>query len=254
MKKLNLLIALFLLLHAGMKAQSALIEFKFTSSKGYTGTSQIKYSDYGSRVDFNMSVPQMPGGGIVVSTLIKKDTPDMVYTINDKNKTYSETKKSSAQQEDTKTYSVKKLGDETVSGYKCTRALVTEGNETSEVWNTKDIAEYNKYAEAMNSNKKIGSYKRQQALKDAGCDGFTVKMIKKGDPRQGDLTMEMVKFEKKSFPKSDFEIPAGYTKSEGAAAPAGGPQIKSQQELMNMTPEERAKYAEELKKQYGKGN
>ena len=66
--------------------------------------------------------------------------------------------------------------------------------------------------------------------------------------------MELVKFEKASYSSSDFEIPAGYTKTEAAANPYGGAAmgIKSQEEIMKMTPEERANYIEEMKKKYGK--
>jgi hypothetical protein len=140
-----------------------------------------------------------------------------------------------------------------VNGYKCVHALVTEGKETHEVWNTKDIAEFDKYQKAFASNKNMSSSKRDKALKDAGCDGLPVKMVHKGNEREGEVTIELVKLEKKSFSKSDFEIPEGYTKNESGTNPAGGPAgVKSQQEIMNMSPEERAKYIEGLKKQYGK--
>ena len=94
---------------------------------------------------------------------------------------------------------------------------------------------------------------RDKALKDAGCDGIPVKTIHKGNEREGDITMELVKIDKKTFTKADFELPAGYSKSETATTPTnGGSEIKTQQEIMNMTPEERAKYIEEMKKKYGK--
>jgi hypothetical protein len=141
-----------------------------------------------------------------------------------------------------------------VAGYKCVHSTITdEKGKMSEMWTTKDISDFNKYSEAFH-DKKYGSGKRDQALKDAGCEGFPVKMMHKGNEREGDVTMELIKMEKKSFSKSDFEIPTGYTKSGGS--PTGAPAIpgmKSQDEIMKMTPEERAKYIEEMKKMYGKG-
>ena len=119
--------------------------------------------------------------------------------MNDQNKTYSESNVSDASNQDNKTYSVKKLGEETVNGYKCVHALITEGTETHEVWNTKDIADFSKYSEAFKTNKRIGSQKREQALKDAGCDGLPVKTVHKGNAQEGDMTMELVKLEKKDF-------------------------------------------------------
>jgi hypothetical protein len=250
--KRNIILFSALCLSTIITAQNgANIEYKITSSKGANGTVKINYSEFGSGSEFNMVIPQMPGGGITVKSLSSKSKPDVIYTINDKNKTYSEVKKTESSADDTKTYTVKKIGEEKINGYKCIHALVTEGNETHEVWNTKDVAEFSKYAEGFSSNKKISSTKRDQALKDAGCDGLPVKQIHKGNEREGDMTMELVKIEKKSFSKSDFDIPAGYTKSEtGAGAVTNG--MKSQEEIMKMTPEERTKYIEEMKKKYGK--
>ena len=240
---LSFFIATFVYSHSG-----ALIEYKITTSAGYNGTIKISTSDYGSISEFNMVIPQMPGGGMMIKSLMQKNNP-LIYTINDKSKSYSEVSPTDPSNNDTKTYTVKKLGEENVNGYKCIHALITEGAETSEVWNTKDIAEFNKYAEAYKTNKRIGSAKRDQAFKAAGCDGLPVKSIHKGNAREGDMTMELVKIEKKTFSKSDFDLPAGYTKTSGAGAVSG---MKSQQEIMNMSPEERAKYMDELKKQYGR--
>lgn len=255
MKNIKLIALIVLFTNNSWGQTGSLIEYKFSSSKGATGNMTIKYSEFGSRSEMNMNMPQMPGGGMSMSTLYKKDNPDVVYMINDKTKTYSESKKSNSNgsAEDNGTYTVKKIGNETINGYKCVHAQVTNGNHVTDVWNTKDISDYNKYSEAMYSNKKMFSYKREQALKDAGCEGFPVKTVNKGNDREGDMTMELVKIEKKSFSKSDFEVPSTYTKSSSPAAGGVVPQMKSQQELINMTPEERAKYAEELKKQYGKG-
>jgi len=174
----------------------------------------------------------------------------MIYTINDQNKTYSESSPIDPANQDTKTYVVKKLGEEIINGYTCVHAIITEGNETHEVWNTKDIPDFSKYEEAFKSNKRIGSQKREQALKEAGCDGFPVKTLHKGNGREGDVTIELVKIEKKAFTRAPFEIPAGYVKTAGGSSLGGG-EMKSQQDLMNMTPEERAKYMEEMKKKYG---
>jgi hypothetical protein len=245
-------ISLALLCLAGLiHAQNgAYIEYKITSSRGANGSAKVNFSEFGSVSVFNMIIPQMPGGGMTIKSLTQKNSPELIYMINDNNKTYSEKKRSDMANEDNKTYTVKKLGEETVNGYKCVHAMITEGAETHEVWNTKDVADYAKYAESFKSNSRMGSAKREQALKDAGCDGLPVKSFHKGNAREGDMTMELVKIEKKNFTSADFDIPAGYTKTEGMGL--GAPAVKSQQEIMSMSPEERAKYIEEMKKMRGK--
>lgn len=246
---LILLFSMFLGTHL-ISQNGTYMEYKISSSTGHGGSIKMNASDFGSSSEFNMVIPQMPGGGMSTKSLMQKSHPGVIYTINDKTKTYSEITPSEASSQDTKTYSVKKLGAETVNGYKCVHALITEGAETHEVWNTKDFADYSKYAGAFAATKKMGSAKREQALKEAGCEGLPVKMVHKGNKQEGDMTMELVKLEKKTYTKAAFEIPAGYTKSSSSGASGG---IKTQQEMMNMTPEERAKYMEEMKSQYGGG-
>jgi hypothetical protein len=224
-------------------------------TKGMSGTMDVNHSEYGSLSEMKMAMPQMPGGEMIIKSLSKKSVPDVSYTIDDKNKTYKEQKRNTtalANREE-KDVTVKKLGNENVNGYKCAHAFITEGTNTSEVWNTKDIPDYDKYNEAMSDNKRFSTSKHQQALKDAGCEGFPVKMIRKGVNPDDEMSMELVKFEKKSFSASDFEIPVGYTKTEAPANPYGASAgMKTQDEIMKMSPEERAKYIEELKKKYGK--
>jgi hypothetical protein len=227
----------------------AKIEYKLFSTSGAKGAMKLNYSEYGSVSEFNMTMPQMPGSGMTTKSLSQTSKPGFIYMINDQNKTYSEIKQADMVKEDTKTYTVKKLGDETVNGYKCSHALITEGKETHEVWNTKDIADFDKIVASFKTNNRFGSQKREKALKDAGCEGMLVKMISKGNAREGDMTMELVKMKKKAFTKSDFEIPSGYAKG-GMADGMTMPGMKSQAEIMKMTPEEREKYVEELKKQY----
>jgi hypothetical protein len=198
-----------------------------------------------------MVIPQMPGGGIVSKNLAQKSKPDSTYTINDKSKTYSAYKKTEGVS-DNKEYTVSKMPDKKANGYNCAHVIMTDGLESYEIWNTKDITEYETYAEAFKLNKKSGSQKRNEALRRVNAYGFPVKTIHKGNEKEGDMTMELVKIEKKSFTKSDFEIPADYVRSINSGASPAGPQVKSQQEIMNMTPEERAKYIEEIKKKYGK--
>lgn len=253
MKKIKFAFCIIFSVLIANAQNGASMNFKYSSSKGITGNMIINTSDYGAKTVIKMGSAK--GGNMMnMTSLLLKEKPDVIYVLNEASKSYSEMKKgTAATAEDKSTYSVKKLGNETINGYKCVHALVTESNGTTEVWNTKDITEYNKYAEAISTNKEMASSKRDKALKDAGCEGFPVKMIRKSNKEDGDVTMELVNLEKKTFSKSDFEIPAGYTKSASPAMPSGMPQMKTQQEIMNMTPAEREKYVEEMKKMYGGG-
>jgi hypothetical protein len=256
MKKITIVI-IAVMTSVCIKAQNgAHFQFKMSSNKGLSGTMDLNYSELGSLSEMKMTAPQLPGGEMKSKSLSKKNNPDVLYIIDDNKKTYREQKKSAPNTvKEEKEITVKKIGDETVNGYKCVHAIITEGTSITDVWNTKDFADYEKYSSALVPERQMGNAaKRKQALKDAGCDGLPVKTIKKGNEREGEMTMELVKYEKKSFSSSDFEVPSGYTKTEAPAGgyPGMGGQMKSQDEIMKMTPEERTKYIEEMKKKYGK--
>jgi len=51
-----------------------------------------------------------------------------------------------------------------------------------------------------------------QALQQAGCSGFFVKM--ENNEKDYSMNMLLVKAEKTTFPASLFEIPGGYKESE----------------------------------------
>ena len=59
----------------------ACIEYKITSSKGYSGNIKVNFSEFGSMSEFSMLVPQMPGGGIKNKSLSLKDKPGIIYML-----------------------------------------------------------------------------------------------------------------------------------------------------------------------------
>lgn len=241
MKKFLLIVALTAT-HILFAQEGAYMEMKISSSLGAAGNIKTYLSSSGQRSEFEMNIPQMPGGGIHFNSIIRKDKPNTIVQLNDANKTYTETEVTD-QPKDKNTYTVKKMGVETVSGYKCIRSLITSNNgENTDMWTSKDILYYEQYNKMNRNNPKIGSSSREKAMKNAGAEGFPVKMIVK--TKEGDFTMELTKAEKKDFASSMFEIPAGYTKSglNPTITPA---------DIQNMTPEERMKYIEEMKKMYG---
>jgi hypothetical protein len=111
------------------------------------------------------------------------------------------------------TYQVTKIGVEAVGGYSCTHArmTVTGGDKkvimTDELWVSPAVPGYAQMKQDM-SNAHV-TPKMLQALSQAGCDGFIVKMT--GQSPQMTMQMQLITAARKSFPASQFEIPAGYT-------------------------------------------
>jgi hypothetical protein len=223
------------------------IDMKITAQGGVTGTGKVFVSRAGSRTEMDMETARMP---IHMTTLMRFSTPDVMYLINDKAKTYSEvdTKKAREQaakmagDKDKEAYSVKVLGSEKVLGYSTKHVLLSRPSDKSEmeVWTTKDLLGLS--YESMKGLMRRGAQDEgsmMKALKDARAEGFFVKMVTREKGKTEPLTtMELTKAEKKSLPASMFEVPTGYAKQEEMMGAA----------MENLTPEQK-KQMEEMMKQ-----
>ena len=200
------------------------IDMKITGQEGMTGTGKVFVSKVGSRTEMDLESARMP---MHMTTLMKFSAPDVMVLINDKARTYTEmdTKKAREQAakmtgaKDKEAYSIKVLGSEKVLGYSTKHVLLSRPGDTSEMeaWTTTDLL-------GLSYESMKGLMRRpaqdegsmMKALKDAGAEGFFVKMITREKGKTEPLTtMELMKIEKKSLPASMFEVPAGYTKQEG---------------------------------------
>jgi Domain of unknown function (DUF4412) len=236
------------------------IDMKITSP-GMSGMGKMYVSKVGARTTMELQTAKMP---MKMTTLMKFSNPDVMYMINDQSRTYSEmnlkeTRENLAKMKsEQEPYTVKVLGSERVLGYSTKHVLLSRPSERSEmeIWTTKDILGLN--YEAMRGLMRRGSSQDDghflKALRDAGADGFFVKMItrEKGKP-EATSTMELTKAEKKSVPASLFEIPPGYTKQEGMMGAAGvvSPEAAEamRKAMENMTPEQRKQMEEMMKRQ-----
>jgi hypothetical protein len=243
------------------------ITMKMTMREG-SGTGKAYVSRAGARSELDMQAGRMP---FKMTTLMKFSNPDVMYMINDQQKSYAEIDLKQMKEQAGKmrgekekdSWTVKKLGRETVNGYSCEHVLLTHGQDSRtemEWWTSKDIAGLN--YETMRGLMRRGNQSDEgimKALRDAGADGFVVKMVthEKGSPTPL-ATMELTKVQRKSLPASLFEIPAGYTKHEGMMGAASVMASPEQQEQMrkameSLTPEQR-KQIEDMMKARQKNN
>lgn len=246
MKLSTMLLAL--LISANTFAQGYYFEMKMSSSQqGDLGTMKAYSQDGNSRSEMNMSTPM---GAMTVTSLILKSTPDKVYMVSDKDKTYSEIDVSKSEDwKDAKEddYEVTVLGKETVNGYKSTHVMVKHKSTKTEeeMWTTTDLPDYNSFMTAK--TKFTGRDNLNKALAAKGAAGFAVRI--KVTEHGNEIQMDFVKAEKRSNPASMFSL-EGYKKSEGAAGMFGGNREEMMQKIQNMSPEERQKMMEQMQKQY----
>jgi hypothetical protein len=223
---------------------------------GGSGTMTIAVANAGIRSEMNMKFGQ---ADVKMVILQKTNSPEMLYRINDADKTYAEIdfaklREMASPQEKVPEYSVEKLGQESLLGYKTQHLLVKEkipGNTNSvnmELWTAKDLLDYATFSKLQaRPDRAARNEALLKALKAADADGMPIKAINTGS--DGSKTIiEVVKADKKSLPAATFEIPAGYTKSAdgimGLMRGGSVPQADAAQKKMgnagkNMTPEQR---------------
>lgn len=123
---------------------------------------------------------------------------------------------------DKMTYTVTRIGTETVAGYSCVHGRLTitsAGQKTpivEDIWTSTGVPGYAEMKKLMTLHNV--TYKMLDALDQAGCGGFMVKMTSAsmgGASTSKDLTistnMVLITAARRNFPASEFEIPAGYT-------------------------------------------
>jgi len=196
-----------------------------------------------------------------MTMLGKRSDLDHFYMINDDNKTYTVTDLKKLR-EDTKdlstkqTYTVQRLGGDTVAGLSCQKASATSSRgEVFEVCISRDWIGSGEWIAAMSRNQNQGSF--FAALRENGLEGFPVRMaVRRKAGEDPFMVMEFTHVEKRSVPASLFEVPAGYKQADSAIGGLTPEQDKAMRDaraqlkdaLEKMTPEERKAYEDAMKR------
>lgn len=165
----------------------------------------------------NGNVTSTVEGGIVngLETIYIKAKNES-YLINRDSKTYSLVPEQSSTTATTvlhePTTAINKTSEtQKILGYTCTKTIVTiteaDGTTVNQIfWVTKDIRglDFKSFA-----NQKIGSTKSASYYKN--LEGIPLKT--EMTTAQGTMIMEATEIKKQTLPASDFEIPAGFTKT-----------------------------------------
>ena len=216
MKKIITSIVTTLAIASGIAQNGAVFEYKLSSKGESAGTNKVYVSDKGSRIETSM--PMTNGSsGLSFVNIVKKEKPSIMYKLNEKNKTYSKQNISSDPNNNKQCDNcvVTIMGKEKVGNYNCTHASIAKGPEVIEYWTTTEIADFDKYSKDFSGSKYMGSGSDYGALVKKGAGGFVVKTYTKNGPT-GDITMELVKFEKKDVAATLFDIPADYKETNAA--------------------------------------
>ncbi len=223
------------------------------------GTSKSWVAKAGARIEMQMqaSAEGAAGAGMKMVILHKTAEPDVSYWVNESAKSYAvidhrQTEESAKGARDEETYTVKKLGKDTVAGFSCQKGLVTSSKgRQMELCVSSDVLGGSTWFRSMQSRSKPGEGGNLlKALKDAGLEGYPVRWVTKDD-EGASMTWELVSAKRQSVPASTFEVPAGYRKSDSLMGAMLSPEAERQMKeaMENMTPEQRKMLEEMMKKQ-----
>jgi hypothetical protein len=228
-------------------AQGAYVEFKMTGDSGVVGTTKIYTRDGSSRSDINMASPQVPGGYRWLSVTLK-DRPLKTYMLNEITKTYSEIDMSTAaaKENDSTQYEVTVIGKEKVNGYNCTHVRVKRAKSpgSEEIWVSTEVLNYKQY---LSIKSKYTTHGLLKAMEAKGATGFPVRTV--ASERGKNIQVDLVKIEQRDNPANLFTLD-GYTRAgvPGGATGASQDVQDAMKKIQDMSPEERQKFIEELRK------
>ncbi|MGI8951767.1 MAG: DUF4412 domain-containing protein [Chitinophagaceae bacterium] len=201
------------------------LQFTITMIRKQTGTTKNTMTSYltssgEARTEMNLAAMMGANNSKQLIGLARASQPGYSLFFDDDSKTYSlNVIDTSLINSKSESYQVTKIGNETVQGYNCVHAKVisTTGKgmfhstSTMDIWTSTDVPGYAFIKKTMTyQNVKP---QMMQALDQAGCGGFLVKMS--SDDKGNSVDMVLTTAENKSFPASLFKIPAGYTESKG---------------------------------------
>ncbi len=247
MKKSLLFIAAFALFAANAFAREGMyLEFKMTGGK-ISGTSKSYSCNGNTRSETSFINPMMKTPMTSVSLMLK-DAPDIIYTLNEEDKTYTErqTGKNDIRKGEEGEYEVTIVGKEQINNYSCIHVKVRSGASQRErdIWVSKDVAGWANYISIRNAY--LAGSRLYDALKAKGAEGCIIRLTTEGT-NGGMMQMDLVKAEKKDIDESIFSL-SGYTKTATSQRPAYDGVDAGQ--IQKMTPEERQKYIQEMKEKY----
>lgn len=200
------------------------------SAQNVETTSRQYIADGNLRSESKVNIPGM--GEKKITTIMKASNPDLVISIDEENKTYSEINLKDLpmmQDEDEEEgeeaeVKVEKLGWEKVLGYNCDHVRVTSEDQTTELWVTKDVLGFDTFSEMTRQDEKQNKG-LMKSLQASGLNGFPLKMKEASTG----MTWEVTKIEKQNVPASKFEVPAGYKKQ---SMPGMGSMSQEQRDQM----------------------
>ena len=247
-------LVLFCLTLAVTSAQAAefegIISGKPTGDTARTESMKMYVSSTGVRMEVAGMAEKSAAGPISMTMLWQASDPNNFYLLNMANKSYLKHDLVKAQQAASAAAppKVEKVGTGTFLGRNVQKVKVTyAGGKTQEVWVDTSLR-FPASALALFGQQRRGQNSPWKAMEQAGVAGIPLKDV----DANGKDGWEATSIEKKSLPASLFQVPAGFHEAKNALEMLPPEQQAAMKARMDaLTPEQRARMEEALKKAAG---
>ena len=217
-------------------------EYTVKNDKG-AGRVELEFSSVGVRA---LVAVGAQGIDMKITTIVKRAQPDTAVFLNEATKLYAEVDLTERRGQGG-SWKAKKVGEAKVGGYACVEHEVTqESGRSFRVWTTKDVGLDGATAAAL--VEQAGADRGlHEAVRAQGGGDVVVKLL--GSEGKGQTVLELQRVVDKAVPPTRFEVPAGFTKGTmmDVLVPEGL-QKKMQEMMKNLTPEQKARLEEAMKK------
>lgn len=228
-------IVLSLLLSTTASAQfQGFLDIK-VSAQNMQSTARQYFSKGNVRSETSVNIPGM--GVKKMVTIFKASNPDLIVTLDEQNKTYSEInlkempmmQMGSDDENDAAKHKVKikKLGKKKVLGYNCDHVRIISEERETDLWVTKDILGFDMF-EAMNKQDKSQNQGMMKMIGSSGIKGFPLKM----EDKTSGMVWQVTKIKKQRVPSSKFSVPKGYQKTSMPGMGGMSPEQRKRMEDM----------------------
>lgn len=166
------------------------------------------------RVEMNLAAMMGVNGAKPMVGISRISKPNYSMILDDEDKTYSLNIIDTALINSGNKYTVTKIGSETVGGFPCVHAKLTSSGRNKmdmDIWTSMSVPGYSLMEKMMTTSKSMVTPEMFNALKQAGADGYFVKIEIKNKNISSETLL--TKVEQKNLPASLFAIPAGYAES-----------------------------------------
>ncbi|ABB24350.1 DUF4412 domain-containing protein [Pelodictyon luteolum] len=181
-----------------------------------SGKAEVTYyfGDRAQKMEMFVQLQRVPDP-LRTAVITRASRPDEAIIINHDTGSWSPVNLRSAAENATlldfdSNYRLERLANTTLKGYPCRHIRLTSSTERLELWVAEGLGDFSTFRILQSQNPRLSNTSLSRTLKQAGVEGFPVRIIQSSGGSTN--RMELVQVWPKKLPDSEFRVPGGYRK------------------------------------------